>query len=436
MKKIFIAALLIVLALPIIGQNQDEYKFSLVPRRVAVPSLTGYLKDDGTVPLTADYDVGEFNLTAKNLTAHTTFGSELITFATFGSGTNWAYASSKWTHTAGSAVALTSTWTPTIGVQYKLVYSVTGCWLGGNEGVQLAVAGEAYNNILVDGTYTHYFTAKTAAAITFTTISAATISITACSVMVVTDGEVSANKVTTTNGFLTHDGTASRPGYAFSNYPGTGIFTYGGYLELCVEEAGVGYNNITIMRNMIYLVPITLQYAVNIYAEADGGLALRGYTNTPAALNIYGTRTSATDYERGFLRTTAAAVEVGSEKGSGGGTARPVKFYTDGVDRVQIDTVGAMTGQMINNADSDTDEVDSVTWAGGYGMVIAASVTDSKTAVWRLEGTTLVAISVNAAFTATKDNASTYNVYFEGGAIKLQNKVGDNKAVKLGFYGI
>ena len=98
---------------------------------------------------------------------------------------------------------------------------------------------------------------------------------------------------------------------------------------------------------------------------------------------------------------------------------------------------GKITSSMINNLDSDTNEVDSVTWAGGNGLLIATCITDANaTAVWRLEGTTFVAVSVNALFTNTKDGAGTYNVYFETGAIKLQNKVGNNKVIRLGFYGV
>ncbi|MFA5380111.1 MAG: hypothetical protein WC455_30400, partial [Dehalococcoidia bacterium] len=93
MKKILIGLLLLAFILPAFAQNQDEYKFSLVPRRVAVPSLTGYLKADGTVPLTADWDVGEFDLTAKNLTATPTLSAEQLTnVAGWTAAGNWTYA--------------------------------------------------------------------------------------------------------------------------------------------------------------------------------------------------------------------------------------------------------------------------------------------------------------------------------------------------------
>jgi hypothetical protein len=65
MKKIFVSLLLFALFLSAFGQNQDEFKFSLVPRRVSVPSVTGFINQNGTVPLTADWNVGAFKITAK-----------------------------------------------------------------------------------------------------------------------------------------------------------------------------------------------------------------------------------------------------------------------------------------------------------------------------------------------------------------------------------
>ena len=69
MKKLLIGLLLLAFILPAFAQNQDEYKFSLVPRRVAVPSLTNYVTKDGTTPLTADWNVGAFDLTCVDMNA-------------------------------------------------------------------------------------------------------------------------------------------------------------------------------------------------------------------------------------------------------------------------------------------------------------------------------------------------------------------------------
>jgi hypothetical protein len=125
-----------------------------------------------------------------------------------------------------------------------------------------------------------------------------------------------------------------------------------------------------------------------------------------------------------------------TETGTGSGDKNLIDAQVGSVSKAQIQNTGAFSSTLINNADSDTDEIDSVTWAGGFGMLIACSVTDSTSAVWRLKGTTFIAVSVDGDWTSTKDTAASYNVYFESGAIKLQNKVGDNKNVKLGFYGM
>jgi hypothetical protein len=75
-------------------------------------------------------------------------------------------------------------------------------------------------------------------------------------------------------------------------------------------------------------------------------LALRNALN-PQTLRIYGqitgTDVSATgNYERGFMRWSAAGgvFQIGTEKGSGGGTARALEFQTDGVTRLTIATDG------------------------------------------------------------------------------------------------
>jgi hypothetical protein len=103
---------------------------------------------------------------------------------------------------------------------------------------------------------------------------------------------------------------------------------------------------------------------------------------------------------------------------------------------VETQLYGTVLSSFVNNIDSDLDEVDSFTWSGGNGLLVISCTTDSVTAVWRLEGTTFTDVSVNALFTNTKDNAATYNVYFESGALKIQNKVNNNKVIKAAFYGV
>jgi hypothetical protein len=77
-----------------------------------------------------------------------------------------------------------------------------------------------------------------------------------------------------------------------------------------------------------------------LVAEAANTLALR---NGAAAqtFNVYGTYTSGTSYERLTLSAPSAAnAIIGTNKGSGGGTARGLDFHTEGTARMTIGTTG------------------------------------------------------------------------------------------------
>jgi hypothetical protein len=81
-----------------------------------------------------------------------------------------------------------------------------------------------------------------------------------------------------------------------------------------------------------------------LYRDAANTLALR--TGTAAQrFNVYNTYTSSTNYEAFKIDwiTTANTVLVGTEKGSGGGTARALEFQTDGTTRLTIATTGLVT---------------------------------------------------------------------------------------------
>jgi hypothetical protein len=83
---------------------------------------------------------------------------------------------------------------------------------------------------------------------------------------------------------------------------------------------------------------------VMLRRDAANTLALR---NGPAAqrFNVYNTFTTSTNYEAFKIDwiTTANTVLVGTEKGSGGGTARALAFQTDGTTRLTIATDGSLT---------------------------------------------------------------------------------------------
>lgn len=73
---------------------------------------------------------------------------------------------------------------------------------------------------------------------------------------------------------------------------------------------------------------------------AANTLALRNSTSAQT-FNVYGTYTSGTSYERLTLSAPSAAnAIIGTNKGSGGGTARGLALHTDGTARMTIDTAG------------------------------------------------------------------------------------------------
>jgi hypothetical protein len=74
---------------------------------------------------------------------------------------------------------------------------------------------------------------------------------------------------------------------------------------------------------------------------AAGTLAQRNGTNAQT-FNIYNTFTSATNHERLRLAWASNVAIIGTEKGSGGGSARALELQTDGVTRLTVQTGGTV----------------------------------------------------------------------------------------------
>lgn len=92
-------------------------------------------------------------------------------------------------------------------------------------------------------------------------------------------------------------------------------------------------------------------------------------------VNIYGTWTNSTTYERLSLSApTAANAIIGTNKGSGGGTARGLEFQTDGVTRMTIQTTGTVDfGAGISTSSSISVNSGSyIMWGGGASSRMSA----------------------------------------------------------------
>jgi hypothetical protein len=78
-----------------------------------------------------------------------------------------------------------------------------------------------------------------------------------------------------------------------------------------------------------------------IARDAANTLAQRNDTNAQT-FRLYNTYTSATNYERGKLEWSSNVFRIGTEKGSGGGTAQAVEVHTDSISRLALDTTGSV----------------------------------------------------------------------------------------------
>jgi hypothetical protein len=105
--------------------------------------------------------------------------------------------------------------------------------------------------------------------------------------------------------------------------------------------------------------------------------------------------------------------------------------YSD--QSLEIDT--AVSSYVAEDTNFATDAVLTTGIASYYGMLIVRESVDGVCGIYRVEGTTIAVISANAAFTTTKDNAGTYNIYWDTTEFKLQNKVGNSKNARVSFSG-
>ena len=102
-----------------------------------------------------------------------------------------------------------------------------------------------------------------------------------------------------------------------------------------------------------------------------------------------------------------------------------------------VATATSVSANTAEDADSATDDVLVTTIPNTvYGMLIVRESAGTEACIYLLAGGTIEKVSGDATFTVTKDNAATYNVYFEDNVIKIQNKVGVSKNIRCGLFGV
>lgn len=91
---------------------------------------------------------------------------------------------------------------------------------------------------------------------------------------------------------------------------------------------------------------------------------------------------------------------------------------------------------IILNVDSNLNDIIDTTVNKINGLLILKESVDEICGVYRVENQNIIVISQNVLLTTTINNNGTYNIYWSVNQFKVQNKVGDNKSISVGFFGI
>jgi hypothetical protein len=129
---------------------------------------------------------------------------------------------------------------------------------------------------------------------------------------------------------------------------------------------GLGVNVTNIIGDALYLGRgtqdvISRRDAANILAQRNGTAA--------QVTRIYNTYTSDTNFERAKIEWASNILRIGTEKGSGGGTARDMELQTDGTTRITIRANGAI---IVSGLPTTNPAVTGQLWNDGGTLKISA----------------------------------------------------------------
>jgi hypothetical protein len=196
---------------------------------------------------------------------------------------------------------------------------------------------------------------------------------------------------------------------------------------------------------------------IRLFRDAAGTLGQRNTTNAQT-FNIYNTFTSSTNHERLRLAWASNVAIIGTEKGSGGGTARALEFQTDGATGLSISTggnvrigptSGSSTALLGWNNNCFMRPVSSTTGIltllnnalDGFNRLNFGGTTSSFPALKRDSATLQVRLADDSAFGALSCGALTLNGNLDASTRNLVTdtttgtKIGTGTTQKLGFFG-
>jgi hypothetical protein len=281
-------------------------------------SLSRDLKADGTVPLTANWNVGAFTLTGLNLTASPTLSAEALTnVAGWTAAGNWTHVGTTWSHTTGSATALTATGETAIvaGTKYEITMVLTTSTAGGGLAMQLGGQSFAVVSTGAPTTYTYNVTALDTSALSITPTSGTWVGSLTISVKL----KAAATGIMTNEGVTQNSGQYLFP-YGNVSYPSLalGTSTYGFYRDnlnaLAISLAGTRSFRFTSTGLSITLNGgITLGSSGDLFLWREAAATLRlGFTT--AAQTIKSPDGDGTDQAGGSM-TLAGGKSTGTGLG-------------------------------------------------------------------------------------------------------------------------
>ena len=161
-----------------------------------------------------------------------------------------------------------------------------------------------------------------------------------------------------------------------------------------------------------------------LYRDAANTLGMR-FGTSAQTFRVYNTYSSATVYERGKFEWASNILNIGTEKGSGGGTARNLALQTDGTTRMTIDTSGNVgigttspttgtrlditgTGATASSIIIPRDTVANRPATGVNGMIRYASDTNKFEAYENGAWTNIISTSGTPTGAASGDLSGTY----------------------------
>lgn len=114
--------------------------------------------------------------------------------------------------------------------------------------------------------------------------------------------------------------------------------------------------------------------AAGTLAQRNGGTSATPVPQTFRLAN-YQAAAGSTDFERGYLSWASDVFRVGTEKGTGGGTARAMELQTDGVTRIRIGAagqIGFFGAAAVAQPTAIPNATDAATTQSGLNSVLAA----------------------------------------------------------------